>query len=278
MALTQKLRRMRPRAKPPIAREHGVPNILPLRPGEPVIRFEGVTKAFGEKRVYDGIDLDIMKGEVVTIMGGSGTGKSVLLKLLTGLLKPDAGKIFVAGVDIAEFTETELLPVRRQIGMLFQGAALFDSLDVYENVAYGLREHFQWSEAEIRDAVAEKLDLVGLPGVERMKPSDLSGGMKKRVGLARALATEADVILYDEPTTGLDPTNTRRINELIIAVNEKLGVTSIVVTHDMPSAFMVSNRLAMLHDRRIAWSGTVEEARAQTSGLLKDFVEGRVEG
>ncbi|HVO30386.1 MAG TPA: ATP-binding cassette domain-containing protein, partial [bacterium] len=246
----------------------GIPDIRARSPGDVVVRFEGVRKAFGagarRNAVYEDLALEIRKGEVLTIMGGSGTGKSVLLKLLVGLLKPDAGRILVDGIDIAGYSEDDLLPVRRQIGMVFQGAALFDSLSVYENVAYPLREHFSWPEERISQTVAEKLALVGLPGVEKMRPGDLSGGMRKRVGLARALATGADVILYDEPTTGLDPTNTRRINELIQSVNEKLGVTSVVVTHDMQSAFEVSDRLAMLWDRRIVWTGSVDEARAGT--------------
>lgn len=244
--------------------------------GEVIVRFEDVWKSFGEKKIYEGVDLEVRRGEVLTIMGGSGTGKSVLLKLLVGLHRPDRGKIWVGGKDIAGFSEEELLPVRRQIGMVFQGAALFDSLDVFENVAYAIREHFDWDETEIAETVAEKLELVGLPGTERLKPSDLSGGMKKRVGLARVLATEAEVILYDEPTTGLDPTNTRRINELIRDVNERVGVTSIVVTHDMASAFAISDRMAMLFDRRIAWSGTTEEARQAKDGIVHDFIEGLV--
>ena len=252
--------------------------ILPEKQaGDVIIRFEDVWKRFGPKSIYEGLDLEIRRGEVLTILGGSGTGKSVLLKLLVGLLRADRGRIEVGGKDVTAFGEEEFLPVRRQVGMVFQGSALFDSLDVYENVAYAIREHFDWSEEEIRETVAEKLELVGLPGVERLKPSDLSGGMKKRVGLARVLATEAEVLLYDEPTTGLDPTNTRRINELIRDLNERLGVTSIVVTHDMQSAFGISDRLAMLHDKRIAWVGPVEEARTQESGILRDFVDGKVE-
>ena len=248
--------------------------------GHSIIRFEDVWKQFGDgpraKRIYEGLDLEINRGEVLTIMGGSGTGKSVLLKLLVGLLRADRGKIIVGGTDVSRFTEEELLPVRRQIGMVFQGAALFDSLNVFENVAYAIREHFDWDESEIREAVAEKLELVGLPGIEAMRPADLSGGMRKRVGLARALATEAEVILYDEPTTGLDPTNTRRINELITEVNDRLGVTSIVVTHDMTSAFQVSHRMAMLWNRHIEWIGTVDEARAEQGGIVRDFIEGRL--
>ena len=244
--------------------------------GEVIVRFDDVWKSFGEKKIYEGVDLEVRRGEVLTIMGGSGTGKSVLLKLLVGLHRPDRGRIWVGSKDIAGFSEEDLLPVRRQIGMVFQGAALFDSLDVFENVAYAIREHFDWDETEIAETVAEKLELVGLPGTERLKPSDLSGGMKKRVGLARVLATEAEVILYDEPTTGLDPTNTRRINELIRDVNERVGVTSIVVTHDMASAFAISDRMAMLYDRRIAWSGTTEEAKQAKDGIVHDFIEGRV--
>ena len=245
--------------------------------GEVIVRFEDVWKSFGEKKIYEGVNLEIRRGEVLTIMGGSGTGKSVMLKLLVGLHRPDKGKILVGDKDIARFSEEELLPVRRQVGMVFQGAALFDSLDVYENVAYAIREHFDWEEQEIADTVAEKLELVGLPGVERLKPADLSGGMKKRVGLARVLATEAEVILYDEPTTGLDPTNTRRINELIRDVNERLGITSVVVTHDMESAFSISDRIAMLYDRKILWTGTVAEAKAQQDGIVHDFIHGQIQ-
>lgn len=251
--------------------------ILPDKmPGDVIIRFQDVWKSFGAKKIYEGVDLDVRRGEVLTIMGGSGTGKSVLLKLLIGLHRPDRGRIEVGGRDVTAFGEEELLPVRRQVGMVFQGSALFDSLDVFENVAYAIREHFDWEEDEIADTVREKLELVGLPGIERLKPADLSGGMRKRVGLARVLATEAEVLLYDEPTTGLDPTNTRRINELIRDLNERLGVTSIVVTHDMGSAFAISDRMAMLHDRRIAWTGTVGEAKEQKEGILHDFIEGRV--
>ena len=244
--------------------------------GEVILRFEDVWKAFGSTSIYEGVNLEVRRGEVLTIMGGSGTGKSVLLKLLIGLHRPDKGHIWVGGKDIAELAEEDLLPVRRQIGMVFQGAALFDSLDVYENVAYAIREHFDWEEQEIRETVAEKLELVGLPGTERLKPSDLSGGMKKRVGLARVLATQAEVILYDEPTTGLDPTNTRRINELIRDVNERVGVTSVVVTHDMGSAFEISDRLAMLHEKTIAWTGTVADAKAAQDGVIREFIEGRI--
>src|ERR1019366_441376 len=187
--------------------------------GEPFIRFRGVKKAFGQKRIFAGLTLDLLRGETITVMGASGSGKSVLLKMLIGLLKPDAGEILFDGQDVAKMNGDQLTEVRRRIAYLFQGAALFDSLSVGENVAYGLREQF-WntmSDTEIHDRVESALTSVGLPGIQPMRPSDLSGGMKKRVGLARTLALEPEVILYDEPTTGLDPINTARINQLILS-------------------------------------------------------------
>ena len=243
-----------------------------------IIRFENVDKAFGEKVVYDQMSLSIERGETITIIGGSGTGKSVCLKMLIGLMKPDAGRIFVEEQDIAALSDKFLNPVRRKISMLFQGAALFDSLTVGENVAYPLREHLELEEAEIDERVARNLEMVGLPGIEEMMPSDLSGGMKKRVGLARAIAIEPEVILYDEPTTGLDPANTRRINELIRDLQRKLEVTSIVVTHDMQSAMTVSDRIAMLQGRRIDTVMTVQEVRDTGESKIRDFIEGRIEG
>lgn len=248
---------------------------LKAREGEELIAFRDLRKAFGPKRVYEGLDLTVRRGETLTVIGGSGTGKSVLLKCLIGLLQPDAGSITFDGRELVGLTEAAFIEVRRQIGMLFQGAALFDSLDVGENVAYPIREHFPHIGAgEIADRVAEKLEMVGLPGIERMRPADLSGGMKKRVGLARAIAIDPAVVLYDEPTTGLDPINTRRINELIIKLNEALRVTAIVVTHDMESAYMVSHRMAMLYNRRILASGSPEEMRQSTIPEVRNFVRG----
>ena len=241
--------------------------------GEPFVAFDHVVKAFGPKKIYDDLTLTVQKGETLTLLGGSGTGKSVLLRLLIGLLKPDAGTVTVAGEDITNFTEEQLLPIRKRISMLFQGGALFDSISVGDNIAYPLREHFQFSEAEIRDRVAEKLELVGLPGIEAQKPASLSGGMRKRVALARALAGDPEMVLYDEPTTGLDPVNTRRISELIVSVNEKLKVTQLVVTHDMPSAFMVSNRMAMLHERQIIAVLSREEFRDSKIKAIREFVD-----
>jgi len=207
-----------------------------------------VRKRFGPKVIFAGLNLGMQRGETLTVMGASGSGKSVLLKMLIGLIQPDAGEIFFGGRDIAKMNDEELTDLRRRIAYLFQGAALFDSLTVGENVAYGLREQFwdKMTNDEIEARVAQALGLVGLPGIQVMRPSDLSGGMKKRVGLARTLALQPEVILYDEPTTGLDPINTARINHLIRGIQRTLKLTSVVVTHDMGTAFSVSDRLAMI--------------------------------
>jgi phospholipid/cholesterol/gamma-HCH transport system ATP-binding protein len=212
------------------------------------IQFVGLEKSFGEKQIYKGVTLAIEKGETMVVLGGSGTGKTVMLKMLLGLMYPDAGQVLFDGKDVVPMNDEEVLQVRRRVGMLFQGGALFDSLSVAENVAYPLREHFDYPEDKIAQIVAEKLALVGLPGIEEMSPNDLSGGMKKRVSLARAIATNPEVLLYDEPTTGLDPTNTRRIDNLIVDMQKKLDVTSIVVTHDIQSAFRVADRIALLYN------------------------------
>ena len=205
---------------------------------------------------------------------GSGVGKSVMLKMLIGLLKVDRGEIIFDGENLEVMKDRELAKVRQRIGMLFQGAALFDSLSVRENVAYGLREHYHMTEDEIAERVAWALSLVGLPGVEAMAPADLSGGMKKRVGLARTIALKPEVLLYDEPTTGLDPINTTRINNLIMSLQKALGVTSIVVTHDMGSAFTISTRLAMVYKGRIVASGTPDEFKTTNNPLVRNFIEG----
>jgi len=242
----------------------------------PLISFERLHKAFGRKKIYEGLDLSVQKGETLTVIGGSGTGKSVLLKCLIGLQAPDQGRVWFDGQDLTGLDEAGFLPVRRRVAMVFQGAALFDSLTVGENVAYPLREHERGlGEEELRARVARKLELVNLPGIEEMRPSDLSGGMKKRVGLARAIATDPEVILWDEPTTGLDPISTRIIDDLIVSMKQKLGCTSIVVTHDMDSAFRVSDRMAMLHGRRIVQVGTVEQMQQSQREEVRAFFDAR---
>ncbi|XXF78409.1 ABC transporter ATP-binding protein [Myxococcaceae bacterium GXIMD 01537] len=245
-------------------------------PGEELIRFENLRKSFGPKRVYEGLDLSVYAGETLVVIGGSGSGKSVLLKCLIGLLRPDSGRILFEGQDLTECDEERFLEVRRHVAMVFQGSALFDSLTVGENVAYPLREHFpDMPLDEVARRVADKLRLVDLPGVEALKPADLSGGMRKRVGLARAIATDPEVILWDEPTTGLDPITTGSINALINSMQATLGSTSVVVTHDMVSAFTVADRIAMLADRRIVQVGTPEEMRRSTVPEVRAFLDAR---
>jgi len=243
-----------------------------------MIQLRGVSKRLGSKQVLDGLDLEIPTGITTVILGRSGTGKSVLLKHIIGLMKPDEGSIEIEGEDIAHMDEAELNRVRKRFGMLFQGAALFDSLTVGENVALPMREHLKLPEAEIRRRVAERLSWVGLQGVEDMKPASLSGGMKKRVGLARAVAIDPAYILYDEPTTGLDPIMSDVINELIRSIQKRTGVTSVVVTHDLHSAWKVGDRLALLHEGRVQFTGTPAEAQATNDLLVRQFIEGRSEG
>jgi len=243
----------------------------------PFIHFKDVQKAFGPKTVYTGLDFAIEAGQTITILGPSGSGKSVMLKMLIGLIEVDSGQILLEGNDVTKMDQHELQAVRRRVAYLFQGAALFDSLDVGENVAYGLREQ-NWntmSDEEIDRRVAQSLGMVGLPGIETMRPSDLSGGMKKRVGLARTLALQPEVILYDEPTTGLDPINTARINNLIIGIKRALGLTSVVVTHDMGTAFSVSDRIVMLGKGRVLMDGTPEDFRRTRNPYVRDFIDGK---
>jgi phospholipid/cholesterol/gamma-HCH transport system ATP-binding protein len=245
--------------------------------GQPIVRFVGVQKSFGQKIIYSNLTLDLLRGETITVMGASGSGKSVMLKMLIGLLRADGGEILFDGRDVTKMNDEEFTEVRRRIAYLFQGAALFDSLTVGENVAYGLREQF-WntmSNEEIEARVEQSLGLVGLPGIQSMHPSDLSGGMKKRVGLARTLALQPEVILYDEPTTGLDPINTARINHLIKGIQRALKLTSVVVTHDMGTAFTVSDRLAMIGRGRILLVGTKEDFRNTRNPAVRDFIEGQ---
>jgi len=240
----------------------------------PLIEFRGVKKAFGRKVVYRDLNLGINEREVITIIGGSGQGKSVMLKMLIGLLEIDSGGIFFDGQQISGMTEAQYSPVRRRVAMLFQAGALFDSLNTKENVAYGLREQLDMSEKEISERVRESLTYVGLPGTEETWPADLSAGMKKRVSLARALAIRPEVLLYDEPTTGLDPINVTRIADLIGHLNETLDVTSVVVTHDMDTALAISDRIAMIHEGFVIFSGTPDELRASEDVRVRDFIEG----
>jgi phospholipid/cholesterol/gamma-HCH transport system ATP-binding protein len=241
-----------------------------------IIEIKDLHKSYNNFQVLQGVDLGIKKGETITILGGSGTGKSVLLKLIAGLEKPDQGAIRIDKRDICPLEEAELVPIRRKIGMLFQGSALFDSLSTGENVAYPIREHFRIPEGEIQRIVREKLRMVGLEGIEEKMPAELSGGMKKRVGLARAIAIDPEIILYDEPTTGLDPANTQRINQLIVELQRILKVTSIVVTHDLESAYQVTDRLALLYRGRIAMAGTKEEFKASPIQEVKDFIAKKI--
>jgi phospholipid/cholesterol/gamma-HCH transport system ATP-binding protein len=244
--------------------------------GDAFIRFVGVGKSFGPKNIFSDLNLDIRRGETLTVLGASGGGKSVMLKMLIGLLSADCGEILFDGRDVTKMDYQELTDVRRRIAYLFQGAALFDSLTVGENVAYGLREQFwnRMSPHEIDARVEQALGLVGLPGIQTMRPSDLSGGMKKRVGLARTLALQPEVILYDEPTTGLDPINTARINHLIKGIQRALKLTSVVVTHDMGTAFSVSDRLAMIGKGRILLVAPKDEFRATKDPAVRNFIDG----
>lgn len=233
-----------------------------------------VHKSFGSQHVLRGATLHIAKGEAVVIIGRSGGGKSILLKHLIGLLRPDSGSVFVDGKDLARMNERELLAIRRRYGMLFQMAALFDSLNVFENVAFVLRREGRHTEAELHRLVAEALDRVELPGIEKKMPSELSGGMRKRVGLARAIVYRPEIVLYDEPTTGLDPIAADRIDRLIRRVWEELSVTSIAVTHDMKSARTISNRILMLQEGRIYADGPTDQILHSTDPVLYNFVNG----
>lgn len=236
-------------------------------------------KSFGSNKVLNGVNLEIQDRETLTIIGGSGTGKSVFLKCVMGLLKPDRGEIYIDGEETTRLDESRLLGVQKKFGYLFQGAALFDSLTVGENVGFGLRnQQKDLPDKAIAARVSECLAMVGLEGIEKLKPAELSGGMKKRVGLARAIAHNPEYILYDEPTTGLDPIMADVINDLIVHLQEKLGATSIVVTHDMKSAYKISNRLAMLFEGKIIFTGTPDEVRSTDNPFVHQFIEGLSQG
>jgi phospholipid/cholesterol/gamma-HCH transport system ATP-binding protein len=243
-----------------------------------MIKLVGVYRSFGPNHVLRGCSLEVQDGETLTIIGGSGTGKSVTLKLMVGLLKPDRGEISVDDKEIAHLGEDELSEVQRKFAYVFQGGALFDSLTVGQNVAFGLHNLRKMNPAETRELVREKLALVGLSGIEHLKPAELSGGMRKRVAIARAIAIAPKYLLYDEPTTGLDPIMSDVINELIISLQQKLGVTSVVVTHDMKSVYKISTRVAMLYEGKIVGVETPEGLRNSTNPLIHQFVTGSAQG
>ena len=237
-----------------------------------MISVRNITKNFGEKSVLSGLSLEIPRGETVVIMGRSGSGKSVLLKIITGLIAADSGEIWFDDTEISHLGSREMNTIRRKIGMLFQSAALFDSMTVAENVAFMLDQHTNLSKQDISKIVDEKLGLVDLDGVQELRPAELSGGMRKRVGLARALAFNPEVILYDEPTTGLDPVTCTEINQLIIDLHEKLKVTSVVVTHDMHSAFSVATLMAMIHEGKQIAYGSPDEIINIDNPILQQFI------
>jgi phospholipid/cholesterol/gamma-HCH transport system ATP-binding protein len=237
-----------------------------------LIRCDRVEKAFRQKAVLRGVTLDVRRGETLVLLGGSGSGKSVLLKHLNGLLRADAGTVEIEGVRLDTLDEEGLVPVRRRVSMLFQQGALFDSLTVGDNVAFPLREHHMLPEHDVPKRVAEALAMVGLERSERLMPAELSGGMRKRAALARALVLEPKAVLYDEPTTGLDPVVGAKINHLIRDLQQRLGLTSVVVTHDLASAFYVADRIAFLYEGRIRFTGTPDEARASTDAPLHEFL------
>lgn len=245
----------------------------------PKIRIDGLVKSFGPKTVLSGLDLDIAKGESVVVIGGSGTGKSVLLKCVLGLLTPDSGSIQVDGEEVVGLTASSLDRVRTKFGMLFQSAALFDSLPVWENVAFGLIQGRRMDRADAKEIALDKLAAVGLgPEVGELGPAELSGGMKKRVGLARAIATDPEIIFFDEPTTGLDPIMGDVINDLIVQSSKQLGATTLSITHDMASARKIADRIAMLYDGRIIWAGPVADIDDSGNEYVDQFIHGRAQG
>lgn len=245
---------------------------------DPLIHLENVTKSFSGQTVLDNINLEIYKGESIVIIGQSGCGKSVLLKHLIRLMSPDSGRVFFDGTDIDSFGMAALVGYRRKFGMLFQSAALFDSMTVAENIGLGLKESRRFKQAEIDRIVTEKLELVGLGKSSDKSVAELSGGMRKRVGLARAIAHQPDILLYDEPTTGLDPITADVIDDMIVELNQSLNVTSIAVTHDMKSAFKIARRIIMLYQGRIEIDGTVDEIKNSDNPVVRQFIEGKAKG
>jgi phospholipid/cholesterol/gamma-HCH transport system ATP-binding protein len=249
-----------------------------MQRGQAAIELKGVRKAFGAQKVLQGVDLAVPAGETTVIIGRSGSGKSVILKHMIGLIRPDAGQVLVDGQDLSGLDDRRLNDLRRRFGMLFQDAALFDSLTVGDNVAFPLREHTRLGDKEIARVVGEKLEMVGLSGVEAKMPSQLSGVMRKRVGLARAIALEPEIILYDEPTTGLDPPLADAINQLIAETQRRLGTTGVVISHDIAGAYSVGQHIAMLYQGRIVAAGSPEELRHSEDAVVQQFLQGRSQG
>lgn len=243
-----------------------------------MIKLIEVHKIFGSNQVLRGVNLHIHRGESMVVIGQSGCGKSVLLKHVIGLLRPDKGQVFIDGQDLLSCPEKKLYEIRKKFGMLFQGAALFDSMTVGENVGFGLREHTLLSREEIKKRVQERLKILGLSGIEGLKPNEISGGMKKRVGLARAIAMEPEILLYDEPTTGLDPIMADVINDLIVRLKGTFQVTSLTITHDMKSAYKIADRIAMLYDGRIIEIGTPDEIQKTKNLIVQQFITGSARG
>jgi len=237
----------------------------------PVIRLRDVCKSFGDNRVLRGVAMDVDRGETVALLGASGSGKSVTLKTINGLIPADSGAIDVLGTTVSNSTETELVPLRRRISYLFQQGALFDSMDVFDNIAFPIREHLRMDAATLRDRVVELLAMVRLENVDQLEPSELSGGMRKRVAVARALALEPEIMLYDEPTTGLDPVTSEAIARMIVDLGTRLGVTSVVVTHDIPLVTRVADRAIFLHEGKIIFSGPVSAARSEAPDPVREF-------
>lgn len=238
-----------------------------------MIEVKNFRKSFGAKEVHKGITFSVGKGECMGLIGGSGVGKSVILRSLIGLEKPDSGEIYIDGEEITRYRENDLVEIRKKVAYVFQGGALFDSMTVYENLAYPLREHTNKPESEIKKMISDQLGEFGLPMAEQLYPANLSGGMQKRVGLARALMMQPKWILYDEPTAGLDPSNTRKIQEHILKL-KATGITSILVTHDMPTAFAVCDKMSFILDGKIAFAGTLKEIHQDKSGIVKKFIDG----
>ena len=243
-----------------------------------LIEVNDVHKSFAHNHVLRGLNLSVRQGESMVVIGGSGTGKSVLIKCIIGILSPDRGNIFVAGQDIGSLKEKDLYQLRKKFGMLFQAGALFDSMKVWENVGFGLLQHTALSKIEVKKRAVEKLNLLGLHQIEDLMPSELSGGMRKRVSLARAIAMDPEILLYDEPTTGLDPIRADTINSLIVEMRKKIKVTSITITHDMVSAYKVGDRIAMLYQGKIIEVGTPDEIKNSSSAIVQQFIQGKAEG